>query len=206
MNLKNEIIEITSTYFDEEIDYLKLSETTRAYSDILKSMVGKSLDSTDSRNDINFNNGKALGTFWAAECINDIIRTRQFIKGIDSAIKDAMKTKGSLNILYAGTGPYAALLLPSLLRNQDANINYTFLEINPISFEILKSIILKLDLSNWKIKTYMEDASTYKLDPKNPPDIIISETMQNALAKEQQVPIFLNLMSQCDSKTIFICI
>ena len=51
------------------------------------------MDNKEGRKDIEYENGKALGTFWAALCLDDLVRTRQFIRGIDKAIKDKKKRK-----------------------------------------------------------------------------------------------------------------
>lgn len=204
MNIQKEIIRITSEYLKDDIDYLNLSDASKEYKSILNTLCAEEINIEEGRNDIEFENGKALGTFWAALCLDDLLRTRQFIRGIYKAIQDKLRQKKTIHILYAGTGPFATLLLPLLLRFAKEDIKYTFLEINPISLRILKKIIAKLDLQEYDITFVSEDATKYQLNSKNKPDIIISETMQNALAKEQQVPIFLNLMSQAKSETIFI--
>lgn len=204
MDIKKEIIRITSEYFEDNLDYQKLSIASREYKSLLNEICEQNMDVENGRNDIGFDNGKALGTFWAALCLDDMIRTRQFVRGINKAIKEKINTKNPLHILYAGTGPFATLILPFILRYSKQEIKYTFLEINPLSFEIVHDVISKLGLKDYNIKLVNEDATKYQIDFKNKPDIIISETMQNALAKEQQVSIFLNLMNQVNYDAIFI--
>lgn len=204
MDLQKKIIRVTSEYFEDNIDYLKLSNASKEYKNILEGLCGQNMDIEEGRSDIGFENGKALGTFWAALCLEDLIRTRQFIRGINEAIKEKINAKKPLHILYAGTGPFATLILPFILRYSKQDIKYTFLEINPLSFKIVQDVISKLGLDEYDITFANKDATKYQIDSKNEPDIIISETMQNALAKEQQVPIFLNLMRQVNSETIFI--
>ena len=58
-------------------------------------------------------------------------------------------------------------------------------------------------MKDYSIKLLNEDATKYQIT-EDTPDIIISETMQNALPKEQQVSIFLNLMRQVKFDSIFI--
>ena len=204
MDLHKEIIKITSEYLKDTIDYSKLSKASKDYRAILNKICEKDMDIDKGRNDIEFNNGKALGTFWAALCVDDMIRTRQFIRGIHTAVQENINQKKPLHILYAGTGPFATLLLPTILRYSKLDLKYTFLEVNPFSFELLQKMILKLGLENHDINLLNEDATKYKINAADQPDIIISETMQNALAKEQQVPIYLNLMTQVKNNTIFI--
>ena len=203
MDNQKELIRITSEYFENNINYLKLLNASEEYKNLLNKLCGQELDNENGRNDIQLNNGKALGTFWAAMCIDDLIRTRQFIRGINKAIKEKIKKKESIHILYAGTGPFATLILPLILRYSRHKIKYTLLEINPLTFEILKKVISALKLEDYNIKLVNEDASKYQITD-NITDIIISETMQNALAKEQQVSIFLNLMRQVSLDSIFI--
>ncbi|WP_028888529.1 SAM-dependent methyltransferase [Tenacibaculum ovolyticum] len=204
MDLHKEIIRVTSAYFNDEIDYLKLSKASKEYRIILEDICGTNMNIEDGRIDVELENGKALGTFWAALCLDDLIRTRKFIRGINKAIKDKINSKKPLHILYAGTGPFATLILPLIFRYSKQDIKYTLLEINPFSFQLLKNVISKLKLDAYDITLVNNDATKYKIDSKNKPDIIISETMQTALAKEQQVPIFLNLMSQVKENSIFI--
>lgn len=163
------------------------------------------MNTDEGRNDISFENGKALGTFWAALCLDDIIRARQFIRGIDKAVKDKIDTKKkTIHILYAGTGPFATLILPKMLRHSKKDVKYTFMEINPLTFKLLQKVISRLGLDDYDITYANEDATQYKIDTENQPDFIISETMQNALDKEQQVPVFLNLMLQANKEVVFI--
>jgi len=202
MDIQKKIINVTSEYFEDHIDYMKLSNTTKEYKSVLEGFCNQDMDIEEGRNDIMFDNGKALGTFWAALCLDDMMRTRQFIRGINEAIKEKINTQKPIHILYAGTGPFATLILPFIFRYSKQQIKYTFLEINPFSFKILQNLISKLGLEDYDITLLKADATKYKIDSENEPDIIISETMQNALAKEQQVPIFLNLMSQVKDRDL----
>lgn len=202
-NLQKEIIRITSEYFKDEIDYSKLLKATEEYKFILNKLTEEKLDDEEGINDLYYENGKAISTYYAALCLDDLIRTRKFIRGIDKAILEKSKKK-TIHILYAGTGPFASLILPFIYRYTKEDIKYTLLEVNPFTFKILQNVISKLGLEKYDINLVKSDATKYQIDPKNEPDIIISETMQSALAKEQQVPIFLNLMSQIKENVIFI--
>ena len=203
MDIKKDLIRITSEYLEDTLDYEKLLKTSKEYKNVLNTLSNENLDNEKGRNDIHFNNGKALGSVWAALCIDDLIRTRQFIRGIHKAIEEKKAKKEIIHILYAGTGPFATLILPFILRYSKSEIKYTLLEINPLSFNVLQNVISKLGLEKHDIKFVNDDATKYKFD-NGTPDIIVSETMQNALDKEQQVSIFYNLMSQGNTDTIFI--
>ncbi|PHS08109.1 MAG: hypothetical protein COA88_07385 [Kordia sp.] len=203
MDIKKDLIRITSEYLEDTLDYEKLLKTSKEYKNVLNTLSNENLDNEKGRNDIHFNNGKALGSVWAALCIDDLVRTRQFIRGIHKAIEGKKAKKEIIHILYAGTGPFATLILPFILRYSKSEIKYTLLEINPLSFNVLQNVISKLGLEEHDIKFVNDDATKYKFD-NGTPDIIVSETMQNALDKEQQVSIFYNLMSQGNTDTIFI--
>lgn len=203
MNIRKEIIRVTSEYFEDQRDYQKLLNASKEFKSILNAICEQDMDNKEGRKDIEYENGKALGTFWAALCLDDLVRTRQFIRGIDKAIKDKKKKK-PIHILYAGTGPFATLILPIIFRYRKEDIKYTLLEVNQFTFQILQNVISKLGLKEYDIDLVNVDATKFQIDSKKPPDIIISETMQNALAKEQQVSIYLNLMRQVTSDTVFI--
>ena len=202
--LQNKLNEIARGYLLKGLDVNQLSNTTAAYKSLLNKLYDENLDVEAGRTDVDFANGKAIGTFWAASCLEDHLRTRSFIRGIDNAIRDKLKDQISLNILYAGTGPYATLLLPLMSKYAEYKVKYTFIEINSLSLQILKQVISKVGFQDFDITFLQEDASRYQIDGNNQPDIIISETMQKALEKEQQVPIFLNLMDQVGEDTLFI--
>ncbi len=60
-----------------------------------------------------------------------------------------------------------------------------------------------------KIQAYIkaihcEDATKFKLQNPSEIDILLSETMQNALVKEQQVPIMMNLVKQLKEDVLVI--
>lgn len=203
--IKEELLRIADVYLEDTVDYKKLSQVTIDYKTLLYSLNNKDLNTREGRKHIYMNNGLAIGPLWAALCLDDIMRTRQFIRGTHKAITDKLaQTNDTINVLYAGTGPFATLVLPLIYKYPERRINYTFLEINPISFDWLKSLINASGLASNNINMLLTDASTYIINKENTPDIIISETMQNVLDKEQQVPIFLHLMNQAKPDTVFI--
>lgn len=203
MNIKEEIIQATAEYFNDAIDYAELKRASDSYKNLLLRISDDDLNNEDGRTDLEFLNGKAIGPYWAALCVDDLIRTRQFIRGIDEALKDKLSTNDKIHILYAGTGPFATLLLPILFRYPPDKIKYTFLEINQYSHLVLKRILSGAGFDEFNVDLLNEDATKFKFGDDKP-DIIVSETMQNALAKEQQVPIFMNFINQSDANTVLI--
>lgn len=205
MNNQEELLRITSAYLEDTINYLNLTTATKELKSLLEKIVGNDLNTDEGRKHVTCDNGIAIGTYWAALCLDDFMRTRQFVRGIHEAMKDKlMLQQEPIHIMYAGTGPFATLLLPLIFRYPKERFRYTFMEINQNTFNILKTVVKGFGLDEYPINLVLADASTYTIDKHDAPDIIISETMQNALANEQQVPIFLNLMQQAKEETIFI--
>jgi len=154
----------------EEIDYLQLTNCIKDYRNLLESLTQIDLNKAENRTNVNID-GVAIGTTWAALCLDDIMRTKLFIRGIAKAIADLkQQKKGVLQVVYAGTGPYATLILPLLPLYTEKDLQLTLLEINQNSY--------------------------HKMPAGLQPDLIISETMLKALDKEHQVPIMLNLLAQ----------
>lgn len=158
-----------------------------------------------TKENISTSNGDAIGTTWAAMCLKDTIRTKQFIKGLYKAIIDKQKEAFNkpIRILYAGTGPFATLALPLMTQFSANEIKFTFLEINPETISYLKAIIKSLGVEDYIDHIIQCDASEYQLQDTNY-DIFLTETMQNSLRKEPQVPIAINIMQQLSNKTIMI--
>lgn len=156
--------------------------------------------------DLYANNGKAICALDAAHCLSDFTRTVRFMTGLSRAIGDKLKEghAGKLHICYAGTGPYAALMLPSLFQFSPHQIEFTLMEIHPHTYPLLLNTIEKLSLSPWIKQVLKTDATKYQFKEEDKPDIIISETMQLALRKEMQVPITLNLYPQLKPGGIYI--
>ncbi len=188
-----------------EIDYLKL---TNALKDLKEKLLSIGIDDISNRahqEDIQLNSGIALGTYWAVLCIDDMMRTKRFIQGLYQAVRDVQKVKHTpVNVLYAGTGPYATLALPIMAILSPNEIQFTLLEVNEISFSYLTDVIEKLELSRYVTKLANKDATAYQIDDPESIDIILSETMQSGLLNEQQVPICYNLVRQAPKETILI--
>lgn len=205
MHNREELKRITAAYLNDTINYVDLMTTTTELKSLLKNITGSDLNTDEGREHITCDNGIAIGTYWAALCIDDFMRTRQFVRGVHEAMKEKMSLQNdTIHIMYAGTGPFATLVLPLIFLYPKERFKYTFMEINKNTFDILTTVIKGLGLDEYHIDFVLADASTYVINKSDIPDIIISETMQNALANEQQVPIFLNLMNQAKADTIFI--
>lgn len=203
--MKNQLIlqNLAKTFCSEATDFLELSQAIITYRTLLLELTALDLDQNSFRSDLYFENGKVIGLTWAARCIDDMIRTKMFIKGVFDAVQSLKNpNRGPIHILYAGTGPFATLILPLLAHSSPDEIQVTLLEVNPDSLVFLKHVFDQLDFNRF-VRSYVnEDATTYQIKEKV--DILLSETMQRALQAEQQVPIFLNLINQIDYPFILI--
>ncbi|MFT5778508.1 MAG: putative O-methyltransferase YrrM [Crocinitomicaceae bacterium] len=204
MNRSEILNDITAVLLDEQLDYHDLSKAMNSYKSILNSFATIALEDEESKKDIQMSNGIAIGMTWAARCIDDQIRTKRFIKGTFEAIQDQLKTKKSVHLLYAGTGPYGTLILPILSKFSPKQLKVTLLEINETSMKHVQQIIQELGFENSVVEYLNVDATTHVFEPDIHYDIVLSETMQHALVKEQQVPLFLNIMKQVSPSTLMI--
>lgn len=156
--------------------------------------------------DIYLSSGKAVSPIGAAHCLLEIQRTAVFIRGINKAILALQQSfpGQQIHILYAGCGPYATLLTPFTTRFTPEEITFHMLDINEASLEAAKKLYKGLQLEDYIAEWICADATLYQLPADSTIHLIISETMLNALKKEPQVEIMLNLMPQLHEKALFI--
>ena len=149
-------------------------------------------------NEVTVKGGIALSGFHAADCINDCFRTVSFIKGVYNAIKKLQSDfpEKEINIMYAGTGPFATLVLPLLALFKPSEVSVLFLDINQSSIDSVKFLINKIGLQKHDLKFAVGDATTYKIPVGLSVDLLVSETMHLALTQEPQVSIAKNLIPQ----------
>lgn len=150
--------------------------------------------------------GVALSSSGAADCVDDYLRTVFFIKGIYKALTKLCNDfpERSINILYAGCGPYATLILPLLPLFDKNRINALLLDINAASIASVHNLLLVADLDQYKLQLIETNAITYTKPDDFVIDLAISETMHYALTSEPQVAITQNIVSQLPPHGILI--
>lgn len=202
---RDELLKIGTVFQKEEIDFLELSSAINAYKQIIYGLTNIDIHSDASRQDIHSSNGKAIGTTWAAMCLEDILRTKKFINGVFKAIEKLKRDgKKTIHILYAGTGPFATLLLPVLAQYSSEELKTTLIEINTESFTFMKALIEQLGFDEHVLAYKNEDATKLKIENPETIDIVLSETLQRGLVVEQQVPITINLLKQIPQPILLI--
>ncbi len=199
--------QITAQLLDPKDNYGELFQAVNNMYEMFIKASGMEADSSSGNSsDIYLQNGKAIGTAWAALCVKEIMRTKRFVQGMYEGIKAAKeKFKGTpIHIVYAGTGPFATLAVPMTTLFTSKEINFTFLEINKESIRLLENVIKAFQIDDYVNEIVQCDATAYKYDKDKPIHMVVSETMQNALQKEPQVAITMNLAKQMDRDGIFI--
>lgn len=203
---KNELKRIIKIFLDKKDEYSELKMAADNLYQLFLTASGMQEQEKKYRKDVYLPNGKAIGTVWAAMCVREMMRTKKFIFGIYNAIKYLQKNfpYNSIHIVYAGTGPFAALVIPLTSVFSSKEVQFTLLEINTDTIQILKNTIRAFQVEDYVNEIVQCDAAEYKANIDKPIHMVISETMQNALQKEPQVSIARNLVPQIQEGGIFI--
>ncbi len=175
--LRNSLIDLKSLFF-------KVSEIDSTSSDYLL--------------DIHNKTGKAVGPKWAELCIDDIVRTQQFIRGTHEAIQSLLhtNTEKPVTLLYIGTGPFGTLIMPLLNQFKPTELQLILVEINPISVVALQNTIRNFGFEEYVKEIKSVDAAQMQLENAEEIDILLLECLQFALVKEQQVAITHHILPQ----------
>lgn len=206
MRIKNQLKEIALAFLDQTRDLVAIKHTADAYFDLLTTQFQLDGQALSNRESVLTPWGRAVSPFEAAHCIKEFMRTKQFIGGLNAAIITLQKKfpGETIRILYAGTGPFAALVLPLTALYTCQEIQLTLMEINPTAMGFLRETFTNFDLMDYVDDFILADASQYKLAQRGVHHILLTETMQNALKNEPQVSIALNLLPQIHPAALMI--
>ncbi|WP_199287385.1 aspartyl/asparaginyl beta-hydroxylase domain-containing protein [Photobacterium chitinilyticum] len=137
--------------------------------------------------------GKAVSMTTAAQCAEEVLRTAVLVRGIHQAISERLPSEQPVSVLYAGTGPFATLLLPLMGMFSAAQLQVTMLDIHAESLEKLQSLVEAFGLEDRVADYICADATSWQSEAQF--DLVVSETMKAALATEPQVSVFSHLVS-----------
>jgi hypothetical protein len=193
-----ELGRITNILLEDHIDYTAIRDACMALRNIFFEATGFDESLPETQAHISTEAGLAVGPLSAAFCITDMLRTRVFLRGLFEAIKDRLTINPSkpVTVLYAGTGPFATLLVPLTTRFTPQQLQMVLLEINPVSIIHLRKTIEYFHIEPYIALLEEADAVQYIIPQTCQPDILLSETMKPALLREPQVSIVANLATQ----------
>ena len=205
-NYRAELKKITAVLLKPEDDYVELTKAIDDLYLLFSQASGLDADEGKNRENVYLPSGKAIGPAWAAMCVREILRTKRFVRGAYLGIKAALERFPCrpIHVLYAGTGPFATLATPLTTVFSSSEVCFTMLEINPQSIESARRVIKAFHAEKYVREIIECDAAEYDAGAIRPIHVIISETMQNALQKEPQVGITLNLLPQMEPEGIMI--
>lgn len=199
------IRKITETLLFQPYNYKGIYEAVHELHDLFAAYSGVIAGNIIDK-DINLPSGNAVSTIKAAHCLLEFQRTAVFVRGVYKAIMRLKKDfpNERLHILYAGCGPYATLLTPLTTFFKADELAFHLLDINESSLDAAKKLYNDLALNDYVDEWICADATVYQIPPGETRHLILSETMLNALRKEPQVEIMLNLVPQLPDKGLFV--
>lgn len=150
--------------------------------------------------------GLAVSPVSAGRCLLDFMRTRKFARGLRLALNHQIQSsdKKPLNVLYAGSGPYALLAVLMTPYFKPDEVQFSIIDIHRRSVDSVREIIKQFDLAAYFKEVTLGDAIKYEAAEDNKPDVLLIETMLNALRKEPQVAVAANLAPQLSAAGIMI--
>ena len=163
-------------------------------------------DRADDLNGITLPSGEAISPKDAARCVRDHGRTSKFLRGLHAAILEAQRRfpDTTIEILYAGCGPFAPLAIPLTSRFSSTEIKFTLLDIHTRSLNSAQHIFRALGKSSF-VRDYLRcDAASYQHDASHAIHVVVVEAMQAALEREPQLAITMNLAPQLCAGGIFL--
>jgi hypothetical protein len=140
--------------------------------------------------------GLALSPRLAGECVRDAVRTAMLLRGVYAALGEALRRFAGeiVEVVYAGTGPLAPLVIPLLPRFAEAPVAFTFVDVHEEAVRASRIVAEHFGVAGavWAFVT--ADATRYL--HSSPIHLLIIETMQQALTREPQVAIVRHLARQ----------
>lgn len=141
--------------------------------------------------------GTAISTLEAARCVLDFQRTTVLLRAVDDALRSRLERLDGIEVLYAGCGPFAPLLLPLLARYPASRLRATLLDVHAPALAGAQRLCADAGVADRLRPGLCADAARVRLPRHAPPQVLILEVMQRALEKEPQLAVLANLVPQC---------
>ncbi len=196
---------IAAALMDVDNDRDTLSEALRAahsiFQEIHSVVLAEGDKSTRYRKPSPF--GEFLSPAYAAQTMQDPLRTTKYLRGLMHAIEAAAQEHPDerIHVLYPGCGPNAPFLIfPALLLGNPARVGFTLVEVLPEAVRPAEQLIRGLGLSDYLLRLVEQDATEFQYEesPENggPVRVIVCEALRRALSHEPQVAILRRLLPQ----------
>jgi len=193
----SQLKDLARTLLDDEVGGGDIAGSCRNLFGLL-SRVAADHAIADAYTDSKLNSGFALSPAGAAACIEDPLRTAMFMRGVWRAVQEAERRFPGevLEVVYAGTGPFATLVLPVMALSSPERLRFTFIDIHATSIGSLQTILSHFGFDGFVRALVNCDATSYVHPAGLPMHVLISETLQQALSVEPQVAITRQLAPQ----------
>lgn len=203
MNKSDKLKEYAVRLADDSLLPGEAKAEVDSWYEFLLSTSGILRDNLNETEDTSTKYGKAVSPELAAFCLTDYRRTVQFIRAAQTAIRDILESGvKKIEVLYAGTGPYAPMFTAVAPLFSPEEVQFTLLDIHQVTLDSLDSIVDEYGLRPYVKEVVCADATEYICDV--PPNLILSETMASGLNTEPQVAMSIHLYSQLAKDGILI--
>lgn len=137
--------------------------------------------------------GIAISPDDATDCMIEQHRLTSFSLGLLQAVQEMQRRRPgeTIKILYAGTGPFATLLLPIIPDFSAGDIEVTAIDIHQASVESAEQLMVHLGVRSF-FKTFIQADAT-RFIPSESFHVLVTETMDRTLTGEPQAAITVNL-------------
>jgi hypothetical protein len=149
--------------------------------------------------DTPLSSGLALSPAGAAACIDDPLRTAMFARGVHGAVAESrLRFPGTcIEVIYAGCGPFASLVLPLMAVSSPEQVRFTLIDIHSESIRSVEALLFHFALTPFIRRTVVGDAAEYVHPRDLPPlHVAVMEVLQEALANEPQVAVTRQMVPQ----------
>jgi hypothetical protein len=135
--------------------------------------------------------GRALSPIDAARCTRDPIRTAVFLRGVSAAVAAApARVAGRpVEVLYAGTGPFAPFALPLMALLDPGQVRFTLLDVHGRSVAAATRLVRRFGFEAFVRELREADATLFQPAAGKLFDVVVVEAMQRSLGIEPQVAL-----------------